>query len=290
MAKKRDGCDVGLNEDEDDFPRLLPPVCESEFAENQGTEEIKRRKITNTKGKTRKKQKVPQEVCKQHGRELNLYCFDRICQKSICISCMQDHSRHYVRGVEEKEKVVMQELKRIKIDLEQKLISKADKFVVDKTNECVNDLKKAKQDFNSCFHKMIEEAESQGYQTKKQIKTAIRTYYDLVNNTIETLKLDGSDYDAARGIIDKIKENLSSGSSFKLPVFKVEGLSVGMVSDRFTTREISVVLPDCEDEEVEAMKVLPTPVNPSQFVCLGIVFDFSSTNFPEICFSFVKCL
>ena len=105
MAKKRDGCDVGLNED--DFIRLLPLMCESQFAENQGTEDIKRRKINNTKGKTCKKQKVPREVCKQHGRELNLYCLDRICQKSICISCMQDHSRHFVRGVEEKEKVLL---------------------------------------------------------------------------------------------------------------------------------------------------------------------------------------
>ena len=274
MAKKRDGCDVGLNEDEDDFLLLLPPVCKSEFAENQGTEDIKSRKIKNTKGKTHKKQKVQKEVCKQHGRELNLYCFDRICEKSICISCMQDHSRHYVRGVEEKENVVMLELKMIKIDLEQKLISKADKFVMDKTNECVSDLKKTKQDFDSCFDKMIEEAESQGNQIKKQIRTAIRTCYDLVNNTIETLKSDGPDYDTARETIDKIKENLSSGSSFKLPVFKVERLSVEMVSDRFTTREISVVLPDCEDEEAEAMKLLPTPVNPSQFVCLGIFFDF----------------
>ena len=289
MAKKRDGCDIGLNEDED-FPRLLPPVCEAEFAENQGTEEIKKRKINNTKGKTCKKQKVPKEVCNQHGRELNLYCFDRIFQKSICISCMHDHSRHYVRGVEEKEKVVTQELKRIKIHLEQKLISKADKFVVDKTNECVNDLKKTKQDFDSCFDKMIEEAESQGNQTKKQIRTAIRTCYDLVNNTIETLKSDGSDYDTARGITDKIKDNLSNGSSFKLPVFRVEGLSVEMVSDRVTTREISAVLPDCEDEEAEAMKLLPTRLNPSHFVCLGIFFDFSSRNFPEICFSFVKYL
>ena len=170
------------------------------------------------------------------------------------------------------------------------MISKTDKFVLDKTNGCVNDLKKTKQDFDSCFHKMNEEAESQGNQTKKQIRTAIRTCYDLVNNTVETLKSDGSAYDTVRGIIDKIKENLCSGSSFKLPVFKVEGLSVGMVSDRFTAREISVVLPDCEDEEAEAMKLLPTLVNPSQFVCLGIFFDFSSRNFPEICFLFVKYL
>ena len=119
------------------------------------------------------------------------------------------------------------------------------------------------------------------------IRTAIGTCYDLVNNTLATLKSNGSDYDTAHGIIGKIKENLSSGSSFKLPVFKVGGLSVEMVSERFSTREISVVLPDCEDEEAEAMKLLPTHLNPSQFVCLGIFFDFSSRNFPEIFQNFV---
>ena len=102
-----------------------------------------------------------------------------------------------------------------------------------------------------------------------------------MNNTNETLKSDGPDYDTAREIIDKIKENLSSGSAFKLSVFKVEGLSVEIVSDRFTTRKISVVLPDCEDEEAEAMKLLPRCLNPSQLVCLGILLDFSLRKYQK---------
>ena len=69
-----------------------------------------------------------------------------------------------------------------------------------------------------------------------------------------------------------------------MPVFKVEGLSVEIVSDRFTTRKISVVLPDCEDEEAEAMKLLPRCVNPSQFVCLGILLDFSLRKYQKIYF------
>ena len=59
MAKKRDGCDVGMNEDEDDFPRLLPPVCESEFADNHETEEIKRRKNYQHEREDTQKAKSP---------------------------------------------------------------------------------------------------------------------------------------------------------------------------------------------------------------------------------------
>ena len=87
-----------------------------------------------------------------------LFCFENMCQTSICISCLADHNKHDVKGVEEKEKELLKKelkLNKMKLEARMNFISEARKNVTDKTDKFVNDLKKTKAEFIRCFDRMI---------------------------------------------------------------------------------------------------------------------------------------
>ena len=123
-------------------------------------------KEMDAKESSQSTQKVPQGRCKKHGMELVLFCFENMCQTSICISCLADHNKHDVKGVEAKEKELLKRDLEFKMILETrlKLISEAKETVDKKTDTCVNDLRKTKDEFIRCFDKMIEEVHDHGNQ------------------------------------------------------------------------------------------------------------------------------
>ena len=58
-------------------------------------------------------QRKKYERCGKHGMELVLFCFEDTCQKPICISCLEGHNKHDVKGMETKEKELLKkELKK----------------------------------------------------------------------------------------------------------------------------------------------------------------------------------
>ena len=45
------------------------------------------------------------EECPEHGKELNMFCDEKGCQKPICASCfMRKHKKHEVLEIEDKQK------------------------------------------------------------------------------------------------------------------------------------------------------------------------------------------
>ena len=54
------------------------------------------------------------EKCDKHGKEVVLFCLEKMCQKLICVSCLrEDHKKHEVREIEDhvKEEIITKVLK-----------------------------------------------------------------------------------------------------------------------------------------------------------------------------------
>ena len=73
--------------------------------------------------------KVTKEQCQEHGLEMVIYCFEDACQKPICVSCLVDHNKHDVKGIDVREKELLKKELKFKTVLETRLrlISEAEK-------------------------------------------------------------------------------------------------------------------------------------------------------------------
>ena len=84
------------------------------------------------------------ERCQRHNMELTLYCYEDICRKPICLSCIVDHNKHDVKTIETKEMdLLKKESQNIKKSLKAKIqiICEAKKYVAQKTDACVTQLR-----------------------------------------------------------------------------------------------------------------------------------------------------
>ena len=208
---------------------------------------------------------VLKKRCREHGQELILHCFEETCKKSICISCLEDHSKHDVKGIDTKEKQLLKKelkLNNMKLEERLKLLAEAGKNVADKTDKFVNDLKTTKDEFIRCFDKLIGKAECKGNETKSQTDkevSAITTSIGILNNIQENLESpDVADHETIKNyretvgaIIENNKKNFSGARSFKFPVFNTDGLSTDMISERVTSVEHMQELSHCQDVESE---------------------------------------
>ena len=318
MAKKRDSmdfllsCQVCFEEFEEDgnhIPRLLPcthTVCETcikqliknnklECPECRETHEAKMGEksfsqnpyllvqIRRKREDKKENEKIPSEICKKHGKELILFCFEDTCQKPICVSCLVDHNKHDVKEIEAKEKeVLIKELNTIRLDLETraKIISKAKKKIAKKTGKCVSDLQKAKEAVANVFDRMIEEAENHRKTTFELVDNELSAKIELLKHIQDNLKEENAtkpetlaNYrETIRAIVENIKTNLTGTRSFKFSVFNIDTQFAEGIVKYITNGEIPVLLPEYEDasaEETES-QLLPKPItNPFQLKCTG---------------------
>ena len=200
-----------------------------------------------------KEKKKETDKCEKHGKELILFCFEQICQKAICISCLNvEHKKHEVIEIQEREKEELnKKLNQMKTDLESKveIISKAKKDIAEKSDSCVNKLRKNKEDFVKCFDNMIEKAGMQRLKSFRQANeeiTGLKEEIKRLTGIQENLKVS-DDIDFQRIRIDNKKKDHCGTRSFRFPAFMTDEVSVDYLSQRFTSGEISVMLPDCEN-------------------------------------------
>ena len=189
--------------------------------------------------------KSPKERCKEHGQQLTIYCCEESCRKSICPSCLADHNKHDVKGIEIREKdLLKKELKSKKMILEGrvKLLSEAGKNVADKTDKFVNDLQKTGDEFIRCFDNLIGKAECKCNETISQTDeeiSAITISIEILNNIQENLESpDVADHETIKNyretvgvIMENNKKIFSGARSFKFPFFNTDGLSTDMISE-----------------------------------------------------------
>ena len=267
------------------YNRLVCPECRKVQEATKGEKSFPQNKyllvqIHRKKTDDAKENLYTPDKCKKHGKELVLYCTEELCQKSICISCLKtDHAGHKWTEIENQTKeVLLRDVKDIKKNMEAKveMISKAKRDVFEKTDRCMKELKKTKDELYGCIEqidKMLEETESHSNETNllADIKlSGMRTNIAHLNNILINSG-DGTGYETimnhretVKRIVENNKENLSGSRSFPFPVFTAGRLPVEMVG-HMTRGEISLFLPDHEQPQAE----LPDP---------GLVPDLEKTR------------
>ena len=221
-----------------------------------------------------KEKKNETNRCEKHGKELILFCFEQKCQKAICTSCLNvDHKKHEVIEIQEREKEELnKKLNQMKIDLESKveIISKAKKDIAEKSDSCVNKLRKNKEDFVKCFDNMIEKSGMLRLKSFRQANeeiTGLKEEIKRLTEIQENLKVS-DDIDFGRRRIDNNKKDHCGTRSFRVPAFLADQVSVDYLSQHFTSGKISVVLPDRDEAKAAERenKQLPQPIaSTSQF-------------------------
>ena len=255
----------------------------------------------NTKESSQSIQKVPEERCEKHGLELVLFCFENICRTSICISCLADHNKHDVKGIEVKEKELLKTDLEFKMILETrlKMISDAKETVEEKTDRCVNYLRKTKDEFIRCFDKMIEEVHDHGNQTNKESDkdiSSITASIEVLNNIQENIEDEDEENpyetianyrETVRTIIQNNKTNLSGPRSFKFLVFNTDGLSAEIFSKRLASKEHTIVLPDFKKKETQIKNKLPAQIRSSHPRCTGTFLKCLLQKYIRIIFGLI---
>ena len=220
-------------------------------------------------------QKKSYKRCQNHDMVLTLFCYEDICCKPICISCLADPNKHDIKRIETREiECFRKELKGIKTNLEAKvkLISEARKCVADKTSKLITTLRKVKKQID----KTIKEAESN--QTVEQADTdvmVIMASIEALNNMEEKIEAyDGTNTEAIKTyretveeIIGNTNQNLSDSRSFQFPVFNEAELTAeeisAQISQRITKGKFLTMFPK-EESAVKGNQ----PINAFQLECI----------------------
>ena len=135
------------------------------------------------------------ERCEEHGKELNMFCREPTCQKTICISCMKDHRKHDVLNIEEKMKDdLLQDVDNLrkKLEIRKQIGIEIKKDLAMKAEKCIEMLEKKKDELVDHINVMITEA--------KEIKEETEHYVEA-EISVDEVNLSRA---------DKIKQDLES--------------------------------------------------------------------------------
>ena len=308
-------CQICFEEFEEDgghVPRLLPcthtlchtcigqliqgnkiecPECREKHEAKKEEKSFPQNKYILTQIKRKSTQEQPKahefQKCKEHGKELNLFCLDSECSKPICRTCLKkQHKKHEITEIEDQEKEVLKkEIVKIKMNLESKvkIISTAKKDITEKRNTVVADLKKKKEEIVSRIDMMIKEAEGQNRVENIHIDdelSAMNSNIELLSSIQQNIE-DEEDMsyegimnhrDTVAGISEHNSKNLSGVRSFEYPVLFGDKPSEEYTLGTIRAEEITIILPEPERLSLKNIHNIPTITNASQLKCSGILF------------------
>ena len=86
--------------------KLLCFECEKQHEANNGERSFPQNKyllsLIHSKENDTRDELPGLEKCEEHGKELVLFCLEKMCQRPICVSCLSlDHKMHEVIGIED---------------------------------------------------------------------------------------------------------------------------------------------------------------------------------------------
>ena len=196
-------CFHEFREDGEHIPRLLPcthtlcETCIGQLIRNDKLECPERRKVHEAKDVksfpqnkyilTQIKRKSHDdggtlfgtEICKEHQKELILFCTESACQKAICILCLkQSHRKHGFTDVEDgRKEVALQSVVSIKRNLQTKIamIAATRDDVKTQTENCISDIIKEKEAIIKHFETMIKDAEEKDEEMMTKLNNEITT-------------------------------------------------------------------------------------------------------------------
>ena len=310
MAERQDSLDLLLScvvcleefeEDGDKIPRLLPcthTLCQNcikqliryeklECPECRAKHEAKNKEKSFQQNKyiliqirrsvKSKEKRVPRgyDRCKDHGKELSLFCQEADCQVAICQSCLsKNHKKHDVVELEEEIKNnVITEVEKIRKNLKSKmrLISSVKENVETKTEESVNDLKQKQEEINRQIQKMIKKALETKRETNLHLDdelTAMNVNVVLLDNIFQNIeRKDEMSYEEIAVIQEMVKEihennikHFSGTRNFRYP-------KISMDQHILESLEKAVVSEDIAIDLIE--NINPTRGNASDVRCSG---------------------
>ena len=258
--------------------KLRCPECRTQHSAEKKEKSFPQNKYLLVQNRRRKEETNGNEKCKNHGKELNVFC--TICQQNICISCVRkDHEGHDWIEIEEREKEALaREVTEVRKNLEAKveMISKVTKDVAEKTDSCVSKLKIIEE----YVAKMIEEAERQGKKTAEQAKNELSAMKENIE-CLRSIQDDIADYatdyntirqhrETLRQIIDNNQANLTGGRCYPFPVLTPGQSHPKDTLGRINRGEISLMLPGCQSLGTTVKAQLPRRIaRASELKCTG---------------------
>ena len=318
MAERQDSLDLLLScvvcleefeEDGDKIPRLLPcthtlcqncikqliryeklecPECRAKHDAKNEEKSFPQNKyilIQIRRSVKSNEERVPKgyDRCKDHGKELSLFCQEPDCQIAICQSCLlKYHKKHDAVELEEEMKQsVIVEVEKIRKNLNSKmlLISSVKEDIEKKTEESINELRRKQEEINRQIEEMINKALETKRETNLHLDdeiSAMNVNVVLLDNIFQNIeRKDEINYEEIAGIQEMVKEihennmkHFSGTRNFRYPKILmdqdiVKSLKKAVLSEDITidlTKNINpgdVSITSASDVHCSGMCVLP---------------------------------
>ena len=304
-------CQVCLEEyveDGDHVPRLLPcthtvcefcikklisdkklncPECRTKHEAESDTKTFPQNKYLIAQIRRlakEEKENEDSERCEEHGKELNMFCREPLCQKTICISCMKDHRKHDVLNIEEKLKDdLLQNVDNLrkKLEIRKQIGIEIKKDLAMKTEECIEVLEKRKDELVDHINAMITEAKEIKKETEHHVEAEISVVEvnlsraDKIKQDLESKKdpENRRDLKTLVGTVMQISEisdqALITAEFLQYPVFQASESSAETALGSITRDQLAVTT---ADEIPESLRVGLGPrsiADASEIKCTG---------------------
>ena len=224
------------------------------------------------------------ERCEEHGKELNMFCREPTCQKTICISCMKDHRKHDVLNIEEKMKDdLLQNVDNLrkKLEIRKQVGIEIKKDLAMKAEKCIEMLNKKKQELVDHINTMITEAKEIKEETEHHVEAEISVVEvnlsraDKIKQDLELKKNPENrrDLKTLAGTVMQISESshqaLIATEFLQYPVYQASESSAETVLGSVTRDKLTVTTVDEIPESLSVGLGHKSITDASEIKCTG---------------------
>ena len=161
------------------------------------------------------------EKCREHGKELNIFCKEPGCQMMICLSCLsRDHKKHDFIEIDEIKKnfmyILQKDIETATDKLQRKIqsITDANKETTKKIEENIEELKMKKQEMVKQYDKIIKDTEDEikqvNFTADQDLKTIKQFLILLQSQSAKAIEGDNvNELSTATDIIKKVNKLLN---------------------------------------------------------------------------------
>ena len=201
------------------------------------------------------------EKCREHGKELNIFCKEPGCQRIICLTCLShDHKKHEFVEIEERRKeaidILQKNIKTVTANLERKIqnITKAKEDVAEKFEKNLKELMMEKEEMMKQYDAMIKETRNQMKEVNIKAKRDLNTMtenlnllHDMNTNAHATEGVTYRDVvhklDTVSSIIENVDKHLTGTRTYEYHIYTRN------TETKVTKREILVNIKEEVPEE-----------------------------------------
>ena len=203
------------------------------------------------------------EKCAGHGKELNLFCTEEACKKQICLSCLRQHKKHEVVGIEEETRLQLHQNINITEKKLEATVTNAQTIrqqIRLKTETFISEVKKRRNEITETFDEMIMYAECNLREVYATIDKDISTMNENLMVVKRLKERSGEDVShqvnmqnlkTVKEVDENIKEHLSSNMTHRYQEFTKGQPLEDILLGNIVQKEISVHLSELYGTEFE---------------------------------------